>query len=58
MTLIVEAINLKKTYLLGKVPVVALNGVNLKVKEGDFLLDFRAIWKRKINDVKFNWCFG
>jgi putative ABC transport system ATP-binding protein len=34
---IVEAVELKKTYLLGKVPVNALNGVNLKVESGDFL---------------------
>jgi putative ABC transport system ATP-binding protein len=34
---IVEAFNLKKTYLLGKVPVNALRGVNLKVESGDFL---------------------
>jgi putative ABC transport system ATP-binding protein len=34
---IVEAVELKKTYLLGKVPVNALNGVNLKVDSGDFL---------------------
>jgi putative ABC transport system ATP-binding protein len=37
MTAIVEAVNLKKTYLLGKVPVEALRGVNLKVETGDFL---------------------
>jgi len=34
---IVEAINLQKTYLLGKVPVNALRGVNLKVEDGDFI---------------------
>lgn len=34
---IVEAFNLKKTYLLGKVPVNALRGVDLKVESGDFL---------------------
>ena len=37
MTEIVEAVNLKKTYLLGKVPVEALRGVNLRVESGDFL---------------------
>jgi putative ABC transport system ATP-binding protein len=34
---IVEAVNLEKTYLLGKVPVNALRGVNLKVEDGDFI---------------------
>jgi putative ABC transport system ATP-binding protein len=34
---IVEAVDLKKTYMLGKVPVNALRGVNLKVESGDFL---------------------
>jgi putative ABC transport system ATP-binding protein len=37
MATIVEAENLKKTYMLGKVPVEALRGVNLKVESGDFL---------------------
>lgn len=37
LTTIVEAINLTKTYLLGKVTVNALRGVNLKVDNGDFL---------------------
>ncbi|MGB8780250.1 MAG: ABC transporter ATP-binding protein [Candidatus Bathyarchaeia archaeon] len=36
-TTIVEAVNLKKTYMLGRVPVNALDGVNLKVESGDFL---------------------
>ena len=37
MTTIVQAVNLKKTYMLGKVPVEALRGVNLKVEDGEFL---------------------
>jgi putative ABC transport system ATP-binding protein len=37
MAAIVEAVNLKKTYLLGKIPVEALRGVNLRVENGDFL---------------------
>jgi putative ABC transport system ATP-binding protein len=34
---VVEAINVKKTYMLGKIPVEALRGVNLKVETGDFI---------------------
>jgi putative ABC transport system ATP-binding protein len=34
---VVEALNVKKTYMLGKVPVEALRGVNLRVEQGDFV---------------------
>jgi putative ABC transport system ATP-binding protein len=34
---VVEAANVTKTYMLGKIPVEALRGVNLKVETGDFL---------------------
>jgi putative ABC transport system ATP-binding protein len=37
MAPVVEAVDLKKTYMLGKIPVQALRGVNLKVESGDFL---------------------
>ena len=37
MPALVEAVNLTKTYMLGKVPVEALRGVNLKVATGDFV---------------------
>jgi putative ABC transport system ATP-binding protein len=34
---VVEAVDVTKTYMLGKVPVEALRGVNLKVETGDFV---------------------
>jgi putative ABC transport system ATP-binding protein len=34
---VVEAVNIKKTYMLGKVPVEALRGVNLRIEKGDFV---------------------
>ena len=37
MATVVQTINLRKTYMLGKVPVNALRGVNLKVESSDFL---------------------
>jgi putative ABC transport system ATP-binding protein len=37
MVAIVEARNVTKTYMLGKIPVEALRGVNLKVETGDFI---------------------
>ena len=37
MPTVVEAIDLNKTYVLGKVPVEALRGINLKVGKGDFV---------------------
>jgi putative ABC transport system ATP-binding protein len=37
MSTIIEATNLKKTYMLGKIPVEALTGINLKVENGEFL---------------------
>jgi len=37
LALIVQTINLQKIYMLGKVPVNALRGVNLEVESGDFI---------------------
>jgi putative ABC transport system ATP-binding protein len=34
---VIETTNLVKTYMLGKIPVKALRGVNLKVEKSDFL---------------------
>ena len=37
MTTLVEAVDLKKTYMLGKIPVEAVRGVNMKVEPGEFV---------------------
>ena len=37
ITPVLQTINLQKTYMLGKIPVEALRGVDLKVEKGDFL---------------------
>jgi putative ABC transport system ATP-binding protein len=37
MATIVQTVDLKKTYMLDKVPVEALRGVNLKIETGDFV---------------------
>jgi len=37
MEWIVEVVNVKKIYRMGRVEVPALNGVNLKVKRGEFM---------------------
>jgi putative ABC transport system ATP-binding protein len=34
---VVEAVEIKKTYMLGKVPVEALRGINLTVERGEFV---------------------
>ena len=51
---VVETIDLKKTYMLGKIPVEALLGVNLKVESGDFLAILRSLRQRKINHAKLD----
>ena len=35
--IIIELKNVKKTYMMGEVPVHALRGIDLKIKEGEFL---------------------
>jgi putative ABC transport system ATP-binding protein len=37
MPTIIQALTLKKTYMLGKIPVEALKGVNFKVDRGEFV---------------------
>ena len=36
-TSVLQTVNLRKTYMLGKIPVEALRGIDLKVEKGDFL---------------------
>ncbi|MGQ9597636.1 MAG: ABC transporter ATP-binding protein [Thermoproteota archaeon] len=35
--MVVEAFDLKKTYMQGRIPIEALRGINLEVEEGEFL---------------------
>ena len=37
MNYIVEIVNAKKTYVMGEFEVVALNGITLNVKKGEFV---------------------
>ncbi len=37
MSLVIETSNLKKTYMLDKLPVFALNGIDLSVKKGELI---------------------
>lgn len=37
MSLVIETIDLKKSYMLDKLPIYALRGVSLKVEKGDFV---------------------
>ena len=37
LSLVIETIDLKKSYMLDKLPIYALRGVNLKVEKGDFV---------------------
>jgi putative ABC transport system ATP-binding protein len=37
MSTVIQATHLKKTYQLGKIPVEALHGINLTVKQGEFI---------------------
>lgn len=52
LTKIVEAVNLKKTYMFGKAPVNALRGVNLRVENGYFLAILRPFGSGKSSDTK------
>ncbi len=58
VTTIVEAVNLKKTYMLGKVPVKALPGVSLKVESGNFLAVLGPSGSGKINPAELDRSFG
>ena len=47
---IVEAVGLKKIYMLGRIPVEALRGVNLKVESGDYWSRFDGYHTRFNSD--------
>jgi putative ABC transport system ATP-binding protein len=53
---VVEAIKVTKTYMLDKVPVEALRGVNPRVEIGDFLAILGPSGSGK--STKLYFCFG
>ena len=48
---VVEAVNLTKTYTIGKIPVNALQGVNLQVEKGDGV-DLSTLNDNQLTEVR------
>lgn len=54
----IELKNVKKTYIIGEQKFNALDGINLKINQGEFVVILRAFRSWKVNIIKYIRWYG